>query len=89
MEDYEISVVAKILSEWNPLGDEAERIDDLDGYKTESTDILFELEMSGLNKARVNKVVMQVLNEAFDIELTEDECSDAANRILRILSKKH
>jgi len=89
MEDYEVSEVAKILSEWNPLGDDAERVDDLNGYKTESADILFELEMSRLNKARVKKVVMQVLNEAFNIELTESECSDAANKIIGILSKKH
>jgi hypothetical protein len=89
MEDYEIFEVAKILSEWNPLGDDTGRVNDLDGYKTESADILFELEMSGMNNARVKKVVMQVLNEAFDIELTESECSDAANRIIGILSKKH
>ena len=87
MEDYEIFEVAKILSEWNPLGDDAERVNDLDGYKTESIDILFELETSGLSNARVKKVVMQVLNEAFDIELTENECSDAANKIIVILSK--
>jgi hypothetical protein len=43
MGDYEISEVAKVLSEWNPLGDDAERVNDLDGYKTESIDILFEL----------------------------------------------
>jgi len=89
MEDYEISEVAKILSEWNPLGDAAERVDDLDGYKTESTDILFELEMSGLNKARVKKVVMQVLNEAFYLELAESDCSDVANKILNTLGKMH
>jgi len=89
MEDYEISEVAKILSEWNPIGDDAGRVNDLDGYKTESADIIFELEMSGMSNARVKKVVMQVLNEAFDIELTENECSDAANRIIGILGKKH
>ena len=89
MEDYEISEVAKILSEWNPLGGDAERVNDFDGYKTESADILFELEMSGMNNARVKKVVMQVLNEAFHIELTESECSDAANSIIGALSKKH
>ena len=71
MEEFEISEVAKVLSEWNPLGDNAERVNDLDGYKTESVDILFELEMSSMNNAHVRKVVMQVLNEAFDIELTE------------------
>ena len=89
MEDYEISEAAKVLSEWNPLGDDAERVKDLDGYKTEAIDILFELEMSGLSKARVKKVVMQVLNQAFDLELTENECSDAANKIIRVLGKKH
>ena len=89
MEDYEISEVSKILSEWNPLGDDAERVNDLDGYKTESIDILFELDTSGLNNARVREVVMQVLNEAFNIELTASECTDAANRIISILSKKH
>ena len=89
MEDFEISEVAKVLSEWNPLGDDAERVNDLDGYKTESIDILFELESSRMNNANVRKVVMQVLNEAFYLELTEDECSDAGNKILGILSKKH
>jgi hypothetical protein len=89
MEDYEISEVAKVLGEWNPLGDDAVRVNDLDGYKTESIDVLFELEMSGLNNARVKKILMQVLNQAFDLELTESECSDAANRIIGILSKKH
>ena len=89
MEDFEISEVAKVLSEWNPLGDDAERVNDLDGYKTESIDILFELESSRMNNAHVRKVVMQVLNEAFNIELTTSECTDAANRIIGILSKKH
>ena len=88
MEDYEVSEVARILSEWNPLGDDAGRVNDLDGYKTESIDILFVLKMSGVN-ANVKKVLMQVLNEAFDIELTENECSDAANRIRAILGNKH
>lgn len=45
--------------------------------------------MSNMNNARVKKVVMQVLNEAFDIELTVNECSDVANRIFGILSKNH
>ena len=89
MENYETSEVAKVLSEWNPLGDDTKRVKDLDGYKTEAIDILFELEMSGMNNARVKKVVMQVLNEAFDIELTENECSAPANRIIGILGKKH
>ena len=65
-----------------------QEINDLDGCKTESIDILFELEMGSMNNARVKKVVMHVLNEAFDIELTASERSDAANKIIGILSKK-
>jgi hypothetical protein len=89
MEDFEISEVAKLLGEWNPLADNAGIFNDLDGYKTESVNILFELEMSSMNNARVKKAVMQVLNDAFDIELTVNECSDVANRIIGILSKNH
>jgi hypothetical protein len=89
MEDYEIYEVARILGKWKPLGDAAETVNDLDAYQAEFADILFELEMSGRSNARVKKVVMQVPSEAFDIELTENECSDAANRITDVLSKKH
>jgi hypothetical protein len=88
MEEYKISEVAKILNEWNPLGEEAANIPDLDGYRYESIDILFHLE-SGKGKMSVESVLMQVLNEAFNIDLTKNDCSDAARKILRILGKKH
>ena len=88
MEDYEISEVARILSDWNPLGDEAAKVHDLEGYKTESIDILFHIKKS-TGKASLEKILMQVLNEAFDIELSLNDCSDAASRIFRILNKKH
>ncbi|MFT5658177.1 MAG: hypothetical protein ACI9KN_001456 [Gammaproteobacteria bacterium] len=88
MEDYEVSEVAKILSEWNPLGDEAKYVQDLDGYKTESIDILFQIKMSK-GRAGVEKSVMEVLNEAFDINLKRSECSEVATLIFRFLSNKH
>ncbi len=88
MEDYEVIEVSKILSEWNPLGDDAKKVKDLNGYKTESIDILFHLQMSG-SKANVEKTLIQVLNEAFDLNLAEAECSDAADKIISFLSKKH
>jgi hypothetical protein len=88
MEESEISEVAKILNEWNPLGDEAANVPDLDGYRSESIDILFHLEPEN-GKAGAENVIMQVLNEAFNIDLTRNDCSDAASKILRILSKKH
>ncbi len=88
MEEYEISEVAKILIEWNPLGDEAANVPDLDGYRSESIDIVFHLE-SGISKAGLENLVMQILNEAFNIDLTKNDCSDAASKIFRILSKRH
>ena len=88
MEEYEISEVAQILNEWNPLGDESISVPDLDGYRSESIDILFHLE-SGSGKTVVENVLMQVLNEAFNIDLTKNDCSDAASKIFRILNKKH
>jgi hypothetical protein len=88
MEDYEVSEVARILSEWNPLGDEATKVPDLDSYKAESIDILFHIKKS-TGKASLEKIMMQVLNEAFDIELTQNDCSDAASKIFRVLNKKH
>ena len=88
MEDYEISEVARILSDWNPLGDAAAKVQDLDGYKTESIDILFHIKKS-TGKVSLEKILMQVLNEAFDIELALNDCSDAASRIFRVLNKKH
>ena len=53
----EVSEVAKILSEWNPLGDEAVYVQDLDGYQTESIDILFHVKMSK-GKAGIEKAVV-------------------------------
>ena len=65
MEDYEVSEAARILSERNPLGDKAAKVLDLDSYKTESIDILFHIKKS-TGKASLEKIMMQVLNEAFD-----------------------
>lgn len=43
MDDELIEKVKLILTEWNPLGDQASQIDDLDNYETEAIDILFYL----------------------------------------------
>lgn len=86
MQDYEIEEVAKILNEWNPLGDDAKKVTDLDGFKTEAIDIIFHLQMRKTT-ANAENIVMQVLNEAFDLSLTKRECSDPANKIINVLSK--
>ncbi|MBT3877878.1 MAG: hypothetical protein HON76_18045 [Candidatus Scalindua sp.] len=87
MEEYEIEAVTKILADWNPLGDRVKSILDDDGYRTEAIDILFYLNMEGLSQT--TKIVMEILNEAFDLSLSKDECSVPANKISNILRKKN
>jgi hypothetical protein len=60
--DDQIEQVARVLSEWNPLGDEAGRVPDLDGYRTEAADILFGLYLPDSNR-NVTQMVRDVLNE--------------------------
>ncbi len=73
MEEYEIKEVSKILTEWNPLGDAAKKIKDLNGYRTEAIDIIFSLEIYK-NRTSAENIVREVLNQAFDLYLTENEC---------------
>ena len=86
MEDYEIEEVAKILNKWNPLGDNAKRIKDLNGYRTEAIDIIFNLKINK-NKASAENFVMEVLNQAFDLYLTKNECIGPTQKILNVLNK--
>ena len=86
MQDYEIDEVAKILTDWNPLGDDATKIKDLNGYRTEAIDIIFNLEIKK-NRANAENIVMEVLNQAFDLNLTENECLGSTQKILNVLNK--
>ena len=68
MHEEQITQVAKVLEEWNPLGDAANTIDGLNGYRYEAIDIISTVEMlSGTSK--VKKAISQVLTESFNIEL--------------------
>jgi hypothetical protein len=44
-DDREIEEVAKVFLEWNPLGNDAQKVNDLDGYRTEAIDIVVALEV--------------------------------------------
>jgi hypothetical protein len=81
--DKQIESVMAILSRWNPLGDRAESIADLDNYRTEAIDILAELGMSWHGMS-VPKVVQTVLNQSFDLCLTLEDCEQAAREINRV-----
>jgi len=91
MEDETINKVKHILNEWNPLGEKAGKIKDLNEYETEAIDILFyiDLEITSKRPVEVKKQIQRflklILNEAFNIELTNEECRIPAEKIYQIL----
>ena len=43
--EADIRNAAQILANWNPLGDRASEVEDLNGYRTEAEDILFHIHL--------------------------------------------
>jgi hypothetical protein len=80
MEEKTIKEVMKILSEWNPLGEGAVNVPDLDGYRTEAIDILCEIELS-TSQTNVSNIIREVLNQAFNLSLSPKECKEPGRRI--------
>lgn len=83
--------IMKILNDWNPLGDHSKQIPDLDKYEPEACDIIYfyddDLQFPKYKdkKTKVLKVVHTIINEAFNLYLTEDECRVPAEKIYNIL----
>lgn len=69
-----------LLTTWNPLGDKAKTIRDLDNYRTEAIDILFNLQVADPS-ANPARIVQKVLNQAFDLSLSLEECTDVGREI--------
>lgn len=84
MDEHKMRQVAAVLSAWNPLGTRASEVDDLDGYRTEAIDIISWITMSGKTKAP-GKIVMEVLNQAFGLDLKRAECDLPAKKIVAIV----
>ena len=82
MKEELINSVSTILSEWNPLGDRAETISDLDGYRYEAMDILSTIKIV---KVAPEKAVSDVLTQAFRITLDEAQLKYYSAKIERLL----
>ena len=84
MEEETIKRVAYVLEAWNPLGEAANTIEQLDGYRYEAIDIISTINiMSG--SSTVENSIEQVLTQAFDITLDTKRLTDAAIDISHIL----
>jgi len=81
----QIRKVMEVLTEWNPLGKRATTISDLDNYRTEAIDILFNLELRKSNPA---VIVQQVINQAFDLSLSVADCTSVGRKIQELIKKQ-
>ena len=68
-----------------PLGNKADSIKDLDNYRTEAIDILFNLDLRGPKTAPA-RIIRDVLNQAFDLSLSLEECMEVGRKILEQFS---
>ncbi len=81
-EDEKAIEIGRILTEWNPLGDAAETVKDLNSYETESFDILEAIDLFG---DTLEKAVTEVLGQAFHIELESSELGNYCEKIRAVL----
>jgi hypothetical protein len=87
MEQKAINAVAGILAEWNPLGPGAHTYADLNGYRNEAVEILFELQMRSVRR-HAARIVMEVINQAFHLSLTVQDCTAVTTKILAVLETR-
>ena len=59
MNENQLSAVASILLDWNPLGSDAKNVKDLDGYRVEAIDIIAGLSLRG-SAVKPEKHVMEM-----------------------------
>jgi hypothetical protein len=84
VDEVQISKVAAVLAEWNPLGSRADTVSDLDGYRIEAIDIIMALGVFRSFDAP-EKTVCNILNQAFDLSLKPTDCVVHARKIQLVL----
>ncbi len=81
-ENEKIIKISKILTTWNPLGESAAAIKDLDNYQAEAIDILSVMELYGYSP---KKATSEILQEAFLIVLEKAELDYYSSEIKAVL----
>ena len=85
MNEEQIINVAKVIEEWNPLGEAANTVEQLDGYRYEAIDIISTIQIVN-GPGKIKESIEQVLTQAFNIELNQVKLAEAANKIKSIIS---
>ena len=86
MNEEQVIAVANILARWNPLGEGARDVTDLDGYRVEAADIIVGLKIRG-SSVKPERLVMEVLNQAFELNVPLQSCIGPAQEIVAILGE--
>ena len=85
MNEDHINKIKQILTDWNPLGEKASQIEDLENYETEAIDILFYIDRK-TSTDRINRIMTQVLSEAFGVYVELTESKKYAKKIRTIIN---
>ena len=85
MKEEQILKVANVLEEWNPLGEAANTVEQLDGYRYEAIDIISTIKIVN-GPGKIKESIEQVLTQAFNIDLDKDKLDEATNKIINLLS---
>ena len=83
-EDEKIIEISKILTAWNPLGEHAAALKDLDNYQTEAVDIMSVIMLYAYSP---KKAVSEIIREAFLIDLKKTELDHCSSKIKAVLEK--
>ena len=86
MDDEQIEKVKIVLTDWNPLGDQILKIEDLDNYQIEAEDILFQINKKS-STDRINKIMTDVISQAFGVYHNLDDTRKYAENIREILNE--
>lgn len=84
-EDEKIIEISKLLTEWNPLGERAAAMNDLNNYQTEAVDILSTIDLYGHSPKKATSAVLQ---EAFLIDIEKAELDHYSRKVQAILAEK-
>ncbi len=87
MKEETIIKVAKVLEEWNPLGEKAKSVEYLNGYRVEAIDIIATFGFFYQNN--VEKAILDIVGQAFNIKLNDAEVKLAAEKIKKIIDNGH
>lgn len=83
MKEELVLEISNILSEWNPLGESANSVEGLEGYKYEAMDILSTIQIT---KIPPEEAIAQVLTQAFKMTLNESELKIYSVKIEQLLN---